>query len=109
MKKEWRGLYRYMVDKLLCEDEPSKCFPTFNEIKHNLLCSELKQLYVVITRTRQRLWLCENSKDLSHPMLDVWKRKELIQIRKFSNQMAQAMKVASSPQEWSERGHEVLI
>ncbi|XP_042490294.1 uncharacterized protein LOC122070235 isoform X1 [Macadamia integrifolia] len=68
--------------------------------KHNLLCSELKQLYVAITRTRQRLWICENIEVLSSPMFDYWKHLCLVQIRQLDSSFVQAMQVASNKEEW---------
>ncbi|KDO57822.1 hypothetical protein CISIN_1g0357242mg, partial [Citrus sinensis] len=79
-------------------------FPSFNEAKHNVLCSELKQLYVAITRTRQRLWIWENMEEFSKPMFDYWKKKSLVQVRQLDDSLAQAMQVASSPEEWKSRG-----
>ncbi|KAG5240587.1 P-loop containing nucleoside triphosphate hydrolases superfamily [Salix suchowensis] len=52
----------------------------------------LKQLYVAITRTRQRL-----------PMFDYWTKKGLVQVRKLDDSLAQAMQVSSSPEEWKSR------
>ncbi|GJV79578.1 UvrD-like helicase, ATP-binding domain, P-loop containing nucleoside triphosphate hydrolase [Tanacetum coccineum] len=83
-------------------------FPPFDEARHSLLCSELKQLYVAITRTRQRLWICENKEELSKPMSDYWKMRGLVQIRKLDDSVAQAMRVASSPHEWRERGKKLF-
>ncbi|CAL5430276.1 unnamed protein product [Camellia sinensis] len=79
-------------------------FPKFDQARHNVLCSELKQLYVAITRTRQRLWICENTEELSKPMFDYWKKLCLVQVRKLDDSLAQAMQVASSPEEWQKRG-----
>ena len=83
--------------------------PSFNEAKHNVLCSELKQLYVAITRTRQRLWICENNEELSKPIFDYWKKKSLVQVKQLDDSLAQAMQVASSPDEWKSRGEKVLL
>ena len=47
----------------MLEPTELKSYPNFSDSKHNLLCSELKQLYVAITRTRQRLWICENTEE----------------------------------------------
>ncbi|XP_037494080.1 TPR and ankyrin repeat-containing protein 1-like [Jatropha curcas] len=69
LRNKWRVVYEYMKEQNLL-DESS---PVFNMAKHNVLCSELKQLYVAITRTRQRLWICENLEELSKPMFDYWK------------------------------------
>lgn len=40
----------------IVDPDSPKSFPS-NEAKHKLLCFELKQLYIAITRTRQRLWV----------------------------------------------------
>ncbi|KAI3734275.1 hypothetical protein L6452_13740 [Arctium lappa] len=104
MKDQWRVIYGYMKEKNLVDEKGCHSFPSFSEARHNVLCSELKQLYVAITRTRQRLWICENREELSKPMFDYWKRRGLVQLRKLDDSVAQAMRVASSPQEWRERG-----
>ncbi|GJZ25238.1 UvrD-like helicase, ATP-binding domain, P-loop containing nucleoside triphosphate hydrolase [Tanacetum coccineum] len=98
----------YMRKHIWLDEELPQSFPTFNEARHSLLCSELKQLYVAITRTRQRLWICENKEELSKPMFDYWKRRGLVQERKLDDSVAQAMRVASSPQEWRERGKKAM-
>ncbi|KAL3635022.1 hypothetical protein CASFOL_022076 [Castilleja foliolosa] len=100
---QWRAVYEFLQEKDLL-DADSQSFPTFSQSKHNILCSELKQLYVAITRTRQRLWICENNKELSKPMLDYWKRLCLVQVRKIDDSLAEAMQRASSPEEWKSQG-----
>ncbi|KAK9115671.1 hypothetical protein Sjap_014618 [Stephania japonica] len=102
LRNHWRVVYEYMKEKELA-DSNLPC-QHFDEVKHNILCSELKQLYVAITRTRQRLWICENVEDMSRPMFDYWKKLCLVQVRKLDNSLAQAMQVASSKKEWSSRG-----
>jgi ATP-dependent exoDNAse (exonuclease V) beta subunit len=68
-KNRWRLIYAYMKKEHMLKD---KAFPKFNDLKHNSLCSELKELlYVAITRTRQRLWICKDINEYySIPMLD---------------------------------------
>ena len=105
LKNQWRVVYEYMKDQRLLDANWS--FPSFKPTKHNILCSELKQLYVAITRTRQRLWICENVEEFSKPVLNYWKKKCLVQVRKLDDSLAQAMQVASSPEEWKSRGHKV--
>ncbi|KAF7142000.1 hypothetical protein RHSIM_Rhsim06G0167800 [Rhododendron simsii] len=102
LENQWRVIYEFMKEQDLLD--PGTSFPSFNEATHNVLCSELKQLYVAITRTRQRLWICENIEDLSKPMFDYWKKKGLVQVKQLDDSLAQAMQVASSTQEWKERG-----
>ena len=107
LKDQWRVIYGYMKDHDWLDEKYLPSFPPFKEAKHSVLCSELKQLYVAITRTRQRLWICENIEELSKPMFDYWKMKGLVQVRKLDDFVAKAMRVASSPQEWRERGKKV--
>ena len=90
-------------------DATIKSFPNFNEARHNVLCSELKQLYVAITRTRQRLWICEDVEEFSKPMFEYWKKRGLVQVKQLDNSLAQAMQVASSPEEWKARGIKVCF
>ncbi|KAF3432418.1 hypothetical protein FNV43_RR27158 [Rhamnella rubrinervis] len=102
LKNKWRVLYEYMKEQDLL-DSTSPSFPQFNESKHNILCSELKQLYVAVTRTRQRLWICESSEH-SKSMFDYWKKKCLVEVRQLDDSLAHAMQVASSPEEWHSQG-----
>ncbi|KAK1416344.1 hypothetical protein QVD17_32134 [Tagetes erecta] len=108
LKEQWRVLYEYMKEHDLLDEKLIQSFPNFSESRHNVLCSELKQLYVAITRTRQRLWVCENKEELSKPMFDYWKRRGLVQTKNLDGSVAQAMRVASSPQEWMERGKKLF-
>lgn len=108
LKNQWRVVYEYMKEQDLLNDT-SLSFPSFDTARHNLLSSELKQLYVAITRTRQRLWISESVEDLSKPMFDYWKRKGLVQVRKLDDSLAQAMQVASSSEEWKSRGKKVVL
>ncbi|XP_043696346.1 uncharacterized protein LOC122646811 isoform X1 [Telopea speciosissima] len=103
LKNKWRVVYEYMKEQDILDPSSPK-FPCFNVTKHNVLCSELKQLYVAITRTRQRLWICENIEALSRPMFDYWKKLCLVQVRQLDGSLAQAMQVASSKEEWRLRG-----
>ncbi|KAI9169144.1 hypothetical protein LWI28_007641 [Acer negundo] len=104
LKNKWRVLYEYMKEQDLLDSNSPRFFPSFDEAKHSILCSELKQLYVGITRTRQRLWIWENIEELSKPMFDLWKKKSLVQVRQLDESLAQAMQVASNPEEWRSQG-----
>ncbi|XP_042503955.1 uncharacterized protein LOC122081053 isoform X2 [Macadamia integrifolia] len=103
-KNHWRVVYEYMKEQDMLDASLPRSFPSFNKAKHNVLCSELKQLYVAITRTRQRLWICENIEVLSRPMFDYWKKLCLVQVRKLDSSLAQEMQVGSSKEEWRLRG-----
>ncbi|TXG56710.1 hypothetical protein EZV62_018023 [Acer yangbiense] len=104
LKDKWRVIYEYMKEQDLLDSNSPRFFPSFDEAKHSILCSELKQLYVGITRTSQRLWIWENMEELSKPMFDLWKKKSLVQVRQLDDSLAQAMQVASSLEEWRSQG-----
>ncbi|KAM7273661.1 hypothetical protein ACFE04_028325 [Oxalis oulophora] len=104
LKNKWRVMYAYMKELGLLDSTMQMKEQGFNEAKHNIMCSELKQLYVAITRTRQRLWICENNNEISKPMFDYWITKSLVQVRQLNDSLVQAMKVESSPEEWRTRG-----
>ncbi|KAL3835054.1 hypothetical protein ACJIZ3_009790 [Penstemon smallii] len=101
---QWRVVYEFLKQNDLLDTNSPESFPSFTHSRHNILCSELKQLYVAITRTRQRLWICENNEELSKPMFDYWMRLCLVQVRKVDDACAQAMQRASTPEEWKIQG-----
>ncbi|XP_026431615.1 TPR and ankyrin repeat-containing protein 1-like [Papaver somniferum] len=107
LKSQWRVIYGYMKEQSLLSSNDVK-FPKFRKQKHQILCSELKQLYVAITGTRQRLWICENIDDFSKPMFDYWKKLCLVQVGELDESLVQAMQVTSSKEEWNSRGIKLL-
>ena len=93
-----------MMEQELCDGTvPS---PSFDTAKHNILCSELKQLYVAITRTRQRLWISDNE-DFAKPMFDYWKKLCLVHVRHIHDSLGELMQRRSSPEEWKAQGFKV--
>ncbi|XP_031477020.1 uncharacterized protein LOC116248392 [Nymphaea colorata] len=104
LKNHWRVIYQFMEKKNLLNVHHPSGFPRFEETKHLILCSELKQLYVAITRTRQRLWFCETDDEFSKPMFDYWKSLGLVQTRQIDSSIIQSMGVASTAEEWKIRG-----
>nr|XP_027119396.1 uncharacterized protein LOC113736561 isoform X2 [Coffea arabica] len=104
LKNQWRVVYDFMEKKDLRDSCFPRCFPSFSHARHSILCSELKQLYVAITRTRQRLWICEDSEEFAAPMFDFWKKLGLVQVKEVDESFSQTMLMASSPAEWKSRG-----
>ncbi|KAK6774713.1 hypothetical protein RDI58_029952 [Solanum bulbocastanum] len=100
LRNQWRVVYEFMKGKSIVDIS----FPKFCEERHSLLCSELKQLYVAITRTRQRLWICESVEEFSKPMFDYWRGLCLVETREIDDSLAQAMQTSSTPEEWKSRG-----
>ncbi|KAL2501552.1 uncharacterized protein Fot_35400 [Forsythia ovata] len=108
LSRKWRVLYEFLREKELLDSSFPESYPNFSQLRHRVLCFELKQLYVAITRTRQRLWICENTEEFSKPMFDYWKTLCLVNVRKVDDSLAQAMKKASSPEEWKSQGIKLL-
>ncbi|WVZ86961.1 hypothetical protein U9M48_033672 [Paspalum notatum var. saurae] len=104
LRNKWRVVYDYMKNKDVIESSEEISHPDFDRNKHYLLCSELKQLYVAITRTRQRLWLCENADDYCRPMFDYWKKLCIVEVRLLDSSLIQAMQTGSSAADWRLRG-----
>ncbi|KZP30395.1 P-loop containing nucleoside triphosphate hydrolase protein [Athelia psychrophila] len=55
----------------------SEPLPVFDNARHASICSEMKFLYVAITRARQNVWILDDSLK-GEPMRMLWKKKELI-------------------------------
>lgn len=47
-------------------------------------------------------------KKSSKPVFNYWKKKCPVQVRKLDDSLAEAMQVASSPEEWKSRGYKLL-
>ncbi|XP_051116744.1 uncharacterized protein LOC127241644 [Andrographis paniculata] len=109
LRNQWKVVYEFLKERELLDDDSPKSFPSFSQSRHNLLCSELKQLYVAITRTRQRLWICENTEEVSKPLLDYWKKLCLVQVKKLDPSLAQAMQKVSSAEEWKSQGMKLFM
>lgn len=109
LKNQWRVIYGYMKEHCRTKSTELISFPSFDDAKHNILCSELKQLYVAITRTRQRLWICESTEEYCQPVFDYWKSLCLVQERRLDCSFAEAMRSTSSPEEWKARGIKVCF
>jgi hypothetical protein len=77
--------------------------------KPYLLCSELKLLYVAITRSRQRLWICEDTNDYSRPIFDYWKKLRLVEVRLLDSSLIQKMQTGSSTDDWGLQGTKVSV
>ncbi|KAI3888823.1 hypothetical protein MKW92_003166, partial [Papaver armeniacum] len=104
LKNQWRVVYEYMMEHKLLDPNEHKSFPNFSQTKHKILCSELKQLYVAVTHTRQRLWICENEGEFSKPIFDCWKKLCIVRVTQVDKSLARAMQVASSEADWGSRG-----
>ncbi|KIK18632.1 hypothetical protein PISMIDRAFT_178561 [Pisolithus microcarpus 441] len=74
--------------------------------RYAAVCSELKFLYVGITRARKRLWIVDNS-DKAEPMKLFWTSRSQIQTCTPDSGVPQ-IAVSSIPEEWAESGHSLF-
>jgi len=61
-KTDWR-----VINNVDGEKRAGIAAPSFNELRHASICSELKFLYVGLTRARNQLWIWDSS-DIGEPM-----------------------------------------
>ncbi|CAG8590693.1 6706_t:CDS:2 [Acaulospora morrowiae] len=83
----------------------SKGTPIFSNEKHNIISSELKNLYAAVTRARHRLWILDDNSEQSEPILAYWKHHELVRVIPNTEGLPNlSLARKSSPEEWNERG-----
>ncbi|KAH1088243.1 hypothetical protein GYH30_019333 [Glycine max] len=83
LQMRWVVKYDYMKEQHMVESRTHanfwRCLD--RDSKHNVLCSEHEQQYVVITWARRRLLIYEDAEWFSGPMFDYWKMKNLVQFQ----------------------------
>ncbi|XP_062114591.1 uncharacterized protein LOC133825698 [Humulus lupulus] len=111
LKDNWRVIDKYMKDKHFLDRGSSRSSPSFDVTTHRLLCSELKQLYVAITRTRRRLLFFEkgDSDGFSNPIYDYWEKLRLVQYQTLDHSFVKKIQVHSTKEEWKSSGNEYFI
>ncbi|CAI5967113.1 unnamed protein product [Closterium sp. NIES-64] len=92
----------------------------FNELKHCALCAELKQLYVAVTRAKQRLWVLDEEATpgdrdghgdsdgcsrawgvrSSAPMRDLWHALGVVAVRPGSEVTPESVKREPDEDDW---------
>ncbi|CAE6419472.1 unnamed protein product, partial [Rhizoctonia solani] len=76
--------------------------PRFDEIRHAVICTELKNLYVGLTRARNHCWIWDVS-DKAEPMKLFWQEKDLVSLCGPKDPMPQ-LSVSSSEADWAKSG-----
>ncbi|KAF9014907.1 hypothetical protein BDQ17DRAFT_1418043 [Cyathus striatus] len=76
--------------------------PRFNEVRHAGVCSELKFLYVAITRARKNLWIVDCS-ERCEPMKVLWTSRNQVQNCTPGTDVPQ-LAASSTPEEWEKMG-----
>ncbi|CAE6459263.1 unnamed protein product, partial [Rhizoctonia solani] len=76
--------------------------PRFDEIRHAVICTELKNLYVGLTRARNHCWIWDVS-EKAEPMKLFWKKQDLIKECGPNDPMPQ-LSVSSTEADWAKSG-----
>ncbi|QRV93432.1 UvrD-like helicase carboxy-terminal domain protein [Ceratobasidium sp. AG-Ba] len=76
--------------------------PRFDEIRHAVICTELKNLYVGLTRARNHCWIWDVS-EKAEPMKTFWSKKGLVTLCGPEDPMPQ-LSVSSSEADWAKSG-----
>lgn len=89
-------------------EKDGKPFPAFNRVVHSIINVELKKLYVLLTRAKQRLFIFESNLQIRKPMLDLWSHVDIdaVDVKPFDQDMETILKEKSKPSDWCERGKE---
>ncbi|KAH7444504.1 hypothetical protein KP509_02G080200 [Ceratopteris richardii] len=111
LQNRWRVLYSYLneTDDTISNNDVKCSQPAaFDANKHSLLCNELKNLYVAVTRARQRLWIYEENDQYCKPIVDYWMSQGLLENQYLDESFVSQMASCSTAQDWKKRGLEVL-
>ncbi|KIJ60100.1 hypothetical protein HYDPIDRAFT_32524 [Hydnomerulius pinastri MD-312] len=100
----WRVLLNYTEGEVNGRDLSKVHAPSFesNEGRFAGVCSELKLLYVGITRARKNLWIVDNS-EKAEPMRMVWSSRKQVQ-NCTPGMDVPHLAVSSTPAEWETFG-----
>jgi ATP-dependent exoDNAse (exonuclease V) beta subunit len=85
-------------------NENSQNVPTYVHEKHYILSSELKHLYVAITRARQRLWICDENEQALLPMSQYWEHHKLVSRTQNMADDLRILACQSDEDEWNRKG-----
>ncbi|KAG8924690.1 hypothetical protein FRC02_010262, partial [Tulasnella sp. 418] len=77
--------------------------PRFDELRHAIIQTELKFLYVGLTRARNRVWIWDSS-DKSDPIRLLWSQRDLVNIEEPS-EVAENLAVQSPEHAWRKRAY----
>ncbi|KLO20395.1 hypothetical protein SCHPADRAFT_897689 [Schizopora paradoxa] len=80
--------------------------PQFNDLRHAGICTELKFLYVAMTRARKNLWIVDKS-DKGSAMRTFFDSKNLVEL--CTPDKTPSLAVSSSPDEWDKMGRSLFV
>ncbi|KAJ7715028.1 hypothetical protein DFH07DRAFT_762888, partial [Mycena maculata] len=100
-ESQWRVVLNVM-DRI--RDAPPA--PNLDRIRHASVCTELKFLYVAITRARNNIWIADCSTK-GEPMRLLWTSKDQIQNCRLGTDTPR-FAISSTPAEWEEQGRKLF-
>ncbi|KAG8938168.1 hypothetical protein FRC03_007557 [Tulasnella sp. 419] len=86
---------------LNCLNEDNVLAPRFDEIRHAVLQTELKFLYVGLTRAQNRVWIWDTSEKINAMMM-LWKTQDLATVQ-APEDVSEQIAVQSSKRAWEKR------
>lgn len=105
----WSAIHEYReMNNLNKEKIPH--FTPFNLEKHKILCSELKTLYMVVTRAKKHLWFFDES-SFREPFEFLWAENNLIDIATdthFLKELGDSVLKATSKKDWQKVGKQMF-
>ncbi|KAJ7434686.1 P-loop containing nucleoside triphosphate hydrolase protein [Mycena galericulata] len=101
LETQWRVVLNAMDRS---KDTPPA--PPFDKIRHASVCTELKSLYVAITRARNNIWIADCSTK-GEPMRTLWKSQDLVQNCGLGTDTPR-FAISSTPAEWESRGRQLF-
>jgi hypothetical protein len=109
LKNKWRVVYEYVQKTRASnvKDEVMESYPVFDADRYTGLCSELKHLYVAVTRARQRLWIYEEDEEFCQPMLDYWALSALVKVQVVEQSFFFGIVSTNTQKDWRRRGVQV--
>ena len=90
-ESQWRVLHNLIKDT-------TKPAPPFDPVKHSVILTELRHLYVAVTRARNRLWIFDTS-DRIKPLKELLVKNGLVKLCRPGDDLPE-MAVSSSRSQW---------
>ncbi|KAI6158403.1 hypothetical protein EDD17DRAFT_1763946 [Pisolithus thermaeus] len=97
---QWRSIL------VACSDKDVTVSRNISRSPHSSLCTELKNLYVGITRARKKLYFLDHSQS-SEPMRELWSKKGLIDIAPSGTNICEYAE-ESTLEQWAASGNKLF-
>eukprot|EP00899_Mesostigma_viride_P025252 jgi/Mesvir1/5911/Mv00680-RA.1 len=102
---QWRVIYDYMKEcGEALDGGDSVHAPKFDATRHAALCPELKKLYVVSTRARQKLAFYDTDATNRAPLQALWEGRGLIRMKSIKELTSYMETQQNTAQDWLRQG-----